>query len=72
MLNLLFYVVKSFVLRFFDSKYQIYLNGGSALLYVLLGGALCSGYGLMGFCIGALITNISKLVAVLVIYKKAG
>ncbi len=63
-------IVDPFILKFFDMKWQIALNGGTAVVYVLLCLTLLHFWGLMGFCVGALLTNVFKFVFMLFIYAK--
>lgn len=63
-------IVDPFILKFFDMKWQIALNGGTAFVYVLLCLTFLHFWGLMGFCFGALLTNIFKFCFMLFIYTK--
>lgn len=55
-------VVNPFILKFFDMKWQIIINGGAAVIYIALSMSLLMNYGLTGFCIGAFLTSVFKLV----------
>ena len=63
-------IVNPFIMKFFDMKWQIAINGGAAALYVVLSLGMFYIWGLMGFCIGALITNALKLISMLIIFTK--
>ncbi len=63
-------IVSPFLLKFFDMKWQIAINGISSLIYVVLSLVLHYFWGLMGFCVGALITNIVKFIYMINIYNK--
>lgn len=63
-------VLNPFVLKFFDMKWQMAINGGAAITYIILSMGLLSVWGLTGFCIGALLTNILKLGLMIFIYEK--
>lgn len=64
-------VVNPFILNYFTMWWQIAINGLSAIMYVAFSVGLLSLFGLMGFCIGALISNIVKLLFSIAIYYKA-
>ena len=64
-------IINPFILKFFDMKWQIAINGGTALIYVVICISLLSVWGLYGFCIGTLVTNVFKLLFMLWIYRKA-
>ena len=63
-------IVNPFILKFFDMKWQIRINGGTVVLYILLCMGLLKIWGLYGFCIGALLTNLFKLIFMLAVYMK--
>lgn len=63
-------MITPFVLRFFDIKWQIWINGITTTGYITISLALLKQGGLMGFCIGALIANIIKLLITTYIYLK--
>ena len=69
-LQALISVINPFVMKFFDLKWQIAINGGTALSYVVLCVGLLSVFGLYGFCIGALLTNVFKIIFMLFIYYR--
>ena len=49
-------------------KWQIIINGTNAVLYGALSMGLMKLFGLTGFCFGALITNVVKLIIMIIIY----
>lgn len=63
-------IINPFILRFFAMKYQIYINAVSMIIYVALSLILLIKWGLMGFCIGALIANIVKTIFMLAIFYR--
>lgn len=63
-------LVTPFVIRFFDMKWQIVVNGGNALVYVVLCMTMLKKWGLYGFCIGSLLAGVIKLVLLILIYLK--
>ena len=65
LLYVLISVAQPFTLKYYSMKWQIIINGGTGLVYVLLGMLLLNEYGLMGFCVGALVANAAKLLIML-------
>ena len=63
-------IVNPFVLRFFDMKWQLVINGAYVLFYVVLSLSLLGAYGLWGFCVGALAATSVKLLFTLFIYHR--
>lgn len=61
-------IVDPFIMKFFDMKWQIVINGSTVLVYLVICLTLLKFWGLMGFCIGALITNALKLLFMIFIY----
>ena len=61
-------VAQPFTLKYYSMRWQILINGSTCIAYVLLGLSLLSEFGLMGFCIGALVANVLKLLIMLAIY----
>lgn len=61
-------IINPFILKFFDMKWQIIINASTALVYVIFCMGLLSIWGLYGFCLGALLTNLFKLLVMLLIY----
>jgi len=66
--NVLVSIITPFVLKFFDIKWQIVINGLSAVTYILLTIVLFYCFGMMGFCIGILLSNIIKLITTTFIF----
>ena len=64
-------IINPFILKFFDMKWQIAINGGTAAFYVVICLLLLKFWGLYGFCVGTLLTNAVKLVFMLLIYRRA-
>lgn len=46
-------MITPFVLRFFDIKWQIWINGITTIMYIIISLSLLKLGGLMGFCVGA-------------------
>lgn len=63
-------LINPFVLRYFDVKWQICINGVTTIFYVVISLLLLKIAGLMGFCIGALLSNILKLIITTLIYLR--
>lgn len=63
-------VINPFVLSFFDMKWQVSINATYMVVYVALSMSLLSILGLYGFCIGSLISIVTKLLLMLLIYTK--
>ena len=63
-------VINPFILRYFDMTWQIKVNAVSLLFYVISSYALLKLFGLYGFCIGVMITNILRTAFLIYIYKK--
>lgn len=64
-------IVNPFILKFYDMWWQIAINAVSVVTYVVLSIGLLKLFGLMGFCFGAMISNIIKLLFSFWIYYKA-
>ena len=63
-------VINPFILRFFDMNWQIKVNTVSLVVYVLLSYVFLKLFGLYGFCIGVMLTNILRTTFLIYIYKK--
>lgn len=63
-------MITPFVLRFFDIKWQIWINGITTIGYIMISLSLLKFGGLMGFCVGALLANIIKLLITTYVYLK--
>ncbi len=61
-------IITPFVLKFFDVKWQICINGFATISYIMLSFILLKYFGLMGFCVAALIANVIKLMVTTCIY----
>lgn len=62
--------INPFVLRYFDVKWQICINGITTAGYIVVSLLLLKLFGMMGFCFGALIANVIKLFVTTLIYFK--
>ena len=69
-LTALISIVNPFVLKFFDMKWQIAINGVYIAIYIGLSMLFLTWWGLTGFCTGALIASALKLTFMLYIYIK--
>lgn len=65
-------LVNPVVLRFYETKWQLVLGGTNLVVYFVFSLVLLKLYGLMGFCIGALVATVVKLIIMLAIYRKKG
>lgn len=63
-------IVDPFIMKFFDMKWQIVINGSTFAVYLTLCLSFLKLWGLMGFCIGALLTNALKLIFMIIIYYR--
>lgn len=63
-------IVDPYVLRFFPLKWQILENAGFGMLYFTLALMLLARYGLIGFCVGALVAAVLKLSFLIILYCK--
>ena len=61
-------LVNPFIMKYFDMKWQMAINGGTAVVYVTVCLTLLHFYELWGFCIGAFVAYIIKLLFMLLIY----
>lgn len=61
-------MIQPFVLKFCDMKWQIVINAVSVVVYFTAALVLWNLFGLMGFCIGAMIGMIVKLLIMIFIY----
>ncbi len=71
MTRVLIGLINPFILRFLTMKWQVIINTISLLLYVSISMTLLIFWGLYGFCIGGLITNLVKIMIMLFIYNSA-
>lgn len=70
MLTMMINVLSPFVLKFCAMKWQIVINAIMLLVYIVAAIGLFSQFGLMGFCAGVLISNLVKLVIMLILGKR--
>lgn len=70
-LNILASIIQPFVLKYSSMKFQIVINSSDVFLYVTLSLILLSKFGLMGFCIGILISRVFKVILLLAVYIKS-
>ena len=68
--SVLISMITPFVLRFFNIKWQIWINGITTIMYIIFSLSLLKLGGLMGFCVGALLANIIKLLITTYVYLK--
>lgn len=67
-LTALIAIINPFVLKFFDMKWQVVINLSYVVIYIVISLILLHFWGLMGFCIGALIATIIKLLFMILVY----
>ena len=61
-------VIDPFIIRFFDMKWQFIMSISTVCFYLCICLYFLDRYGLYGFCLGVLITNIFKLICRLLVY----
>ena len=66
--HVLITITNPYILKFFNLKWQIALNGLYSLTYICLGLILLKTVGLYGFCLGTLTAEILRLIMQLLIY----
>ncbi len=67
-INVLTSIITPFVLKFFAMRWQIIINAITTVGYIAISLILLNYWGMIGFCIGALIANIIKLLTTTFIY----
>lgn len=67
-LHVLGSIIQPFVLKFCSMKFQIVINSVDVFIYTGLSLLLLNTYGLMGFCIGVMISKIIKVIMLLLVY----
>lgn len=70
-LHVLGSIIQPFVLKFCSMKFQIVINSVDVLMYTGLSLLLLNFYGLIGFCIGVMISKIIKVIMLLLVYVTA-
>lgn len=68
MLLVLISALSPFILKFCDMKWQIIINSISVIIYFLGALILWNLFGLLGFCLGAMIGTLVKLIIMITIY----
>lgn len=61
-------VINPILLKFLSARWQLFINGLYMLIYVPVSMCLLNLHGLMGFCIGILIANFTKLLIMIITY----
>ena len=64
MISMMSSVITPFTIKFCKMKWQLIINGSVLIVYLLSAIILYKYFGLMGFCVGVLASNIVKLVIV--------
>lgn len=62
-------VLNPIILKMFAMRWQMIINGSNAILYILLTLIGLKSYGIIGFCIGIMISNLIKIVQMLLLYS---
>ena len=70
-IGVLISLINPFILCNFPMKWQVIINAVTVLFYILISFFMVNSLGLMGFCIGCLLTNILKMMIMLIIYAFA-
>ena len=65
--NMICSTLNPVVLKFRSINWQIAIHAGTLAAYLAIGLIFLNAYGLMGFCVGALITSTFKLVIMMII-----
>ena len=63
-------ILSPFIIRFFSAKCQVVISGITAFLYVSLSFVMIRIWGLYGLCFGSLVTNIFRILFMVVLYQK--
>lgn len=63
-------IINPFVLKFFDMRWQVLINLSYVIVYIVISLAFLYFGGLMGFCIGALVSTILKLFFMIIVYLR--
>ena len=63
-------IINPFVMKYLEMKWQILINGIGAVVYVIVCIWLMFVFDLYGFCVGAVIAYVFKILMMLFIYKK--
>lgn len=62
-------IISPFVLKFCKIKWQIYINGTCALVYLILGYYLAQMFGIYGFNVSIILSNSIRILISLIVYK---
>lgn len=71
MLTILASLLQPFVLKYCDMKWQIVISAAGSSLYFMFALLLWTFIGLKGFCLGTIIGASSKLIIMILVYKKS-
>lgn len=63
-------IINPFVMKYLEMKWQILINGIGAVVYIVVCMWLMYVFDLYGFCVGAVIAYVFKILMMLFIYKK--
>lgn len=63
-------MITPFVLCYFNTKWQIWINGITTAVYIIVSMVFLKVGGLKGFCVGALVANLIKLLITTYIYLR--
>lgn len=69
LIQLITVLLNVIVIRFCDSKWQIFINAEFLIIYMIFSFTLLKYFGLIGFCWGNLIAMLSKLIATIIALK---
>lgn len=70
-INVLISLLNPFILRYLSMKWQLVINALTVVAYVGLSLLFFLIWGLMGFCVGCMLSSVLKIVSMLLIYKFA-
>ncbi|WP_270370136.1 lipopolysaccharide biosynthesis protein [Aerococcus urinaeequi] len=69
-LNVLASIIQPFVLKYASMKFQIFINFSDVVLYTIMSLFLLTNFGLVGFCIGVMLSRVVKVIILLLVYLK--
>lgn len=67
-LYVLITILNPLILKFFDMKWQVFINGINVILYLVISFICLNMGGIKMFCIGTAIVNFVKLITMLILY----
>ena len=65
-------VINPFIMKFFNLNWQIKVNSITLIVYIIISYSMFTIWGLYGFCVGVTVTNLLKIIFLLLIYLRRG